>query len=210
MLLAWLSILEPCGSYFKEGNGLKYRRRKRTANGYVLRAGNGNASDLGQTSALMFGKALPTRSPRWLPTLAHGSLDAGDLQQIHDGSALQMSDLLGAATFGAIVFSPPYATGSTRTPIHEGRTLVWRIRQLLRRRPRPAETVSPLPPRSRSFCSCEDSLHSERLIELMDPTVSSVRMGVPSALRGYFDAYGFCSCSLPLASLATWRAYCRW
>ncbi|HUY25233.1 MAG TPA: hypothetical protein VMV09_08025, partial [Candidatus Saccharimonadales bacterium] len=37
LLLAWLAILEPVGSYFKEGNGIKYRKRKRLKGGYTLR-----------------------------------------------------------------------------------------------------------------------------------------------------------------------------
>src|SRR6185436_6558502 len=34
LLLAWLSILQDVGSYFKEGNGIKYRNRKRHPGGY--------------------------------------------------------------------------------------------------------------------------------------------------------------------------------
>src|SRR5688500_13352307 len=37
LLLAWLSILQEVGSYFKEGNGIKYRNRKRRKDGYVSR-----------------------------------------------------------------------------------------------------------------------------------------------------------------------------
>ena len=37
LLLAWLSILQDVGSYFKEGNGIKYRNRKRNRDGYVAR-----------------------------------------------------------------------------------------------------------------------------------------------------------------------------
>ena len=33
LFLAWLSILQDVGSYFKEGNGIKYRNRKRLENG---------------------------------------------------------------------------------------------------------------------------------------------------------------------------------
>src|SRR5579862_1213974 len=35
--LAWVSILERVGSYFKEGNGIKYRNKKRLKTGYVHR-----------------------------------------------------------------------------------------------------------------------------------------------------------------------------
>ncbi|HTC82294.1 MAG TPA: hypothetical protein VK848_12240 [Acidimicrobiia bacterium] len=37
LLLAWLSVLQPVGSYFKEGNGIKYRNRQRRKGGYVPR-----------------------------------------------------------------------------------------------------------------------------------------------------------------------------
>ncbi|MGH9005135.1 MAG: SAM-dependent methyltransferase, partial [Acidimicrobiia bacterium] len=37
LLLAWLSILQDVGSYFKEGNGIKYRNRQRRRDGYVPR-----------------------------------------------------------------------------------------------------------------------------------------------------------------------------
>ena len=33
--LAWISILEGVGSYFKEGNGIKYRNKKRMKSGYI-------------------------------------------------------------------------------------------------------------------------------------------------------------------------------
>ena len=35
--LAWIAILEAVGSYFKEGNGIKYRNKKRLKTGYVRR-----------------------------------------------------------------------------------------------------------------------------------------------------------------------------
>jgi hypothetical protein len=35
--LAWVAILERVGSYFKEGNGIKYRNKKRLKTGYVHR-----------------------------------------------------------------------------------------------------------------------------------------------------------------------------
>ena len=35
--LAWVAILESVGSYFKEGNGIKYRNKKRLKTGYVQR-----------------------------------------------------------------------------------------------------------------------------------------------------------------------------
>ena len=37
LLLAWLAILQDVGSYFKEGNGIKYRNRQRRTGGYVAR-----------------------------------------------------------------------------------------------------------------------------------------------------------------------------
>src|SRR5205814_2872027 len=35
--LAWVAILERVGSFFKEGNGIKYRNRRRLKTGYVRR-----------------------------------------------------------------------------------------------------------------------------------------------------------------------------
>src|SRR5581483_9928646 len=37
LLLAWLATLQPVGSYFKEGNGIKYRSRQRRPGRYVAR-----------------------------------------------------------------------------------------------------------------------------------------------------------------------------
>ncbi len=172
----------------KEGNGIKYRNKKRLKTGYVHRA-EGQwqrerfGSDQGQFTLESFSSHLRMmlqdakfwRKGNW-----------GEQTVIH-GNVLEMDQLLPKQKFDSIVFSPPYAN---RFDYFESMKVeLWfggfvdsyealnRFRKASLRSHLGADL-------SRSHEPIESL---EDLITLMDRDASSWRMGVPDLLRGYFD-----------------------
>jgi site-specific DNA-methyltransferase (adenine-specific) len=186
--LAWVAILERVGSYFKEGNGIKYRNRKRLPTGYVRRPE-------GQWQRERFG---PDQKRFVLDTyLAHLRMMLEDTtlwrkgrwrdQAVIEGNVLEMDRLLPRKKFNSIVFSPPYAN---RFDYFESMKVeLWfggfvnsyeannRLRKVSLRSHLGADL-------GRAYAPVEPL---EELVGLMDHGASSWRMGVPDLLRGYFD-----------------------
>ena len=111
LLLAWLSILEEVGSYFKEGNGIKYRNRQRRAGGYVARPdGQWQQARFGADQRAFVLAAFAARLGEMLADA--GAWSAGDhwsAQRVVDGDALEETAQLEPASFDSVLFSPPYA-----------------------------------------------------------------------------------------------------
>lgn len=188
LLLAWLAILEEVGSYFKEGNGIKYRNRKRLKTGYVLRPeGVWQRERFGTNRREFVHRAFEAQLTRMLADVGAWRQGTWVEQRIVEGSALELGILLSREEFDAVLFSPPYAN---RFDYFESMKVeLWfggfvrsyedavRLRKTSLRShlgadlARAARPVAPL----------------EALIDLMDRGASSWRMGVPDALRGYFD-----------------------
>jgi hypothetical protein len=187
LLMCWLSVLEPCGSFFKEGNGIKYRRRKRTTKGYVLRPegdwqrerfGTDQRSFVRQTFREAVGRVIED-AHLWL-------CGSWGEQTIIDGSAMECLKLTGPEQFNTVVFSPPYANRfdyfeSMKVELWFGEFVKeYQDATQLRKRSVRSHLGADLGAPARTI----DEL--EELLELMDPEASSVRMGMPTALRGYF------------------------
>jgi site-specific DNA-methyltransferase (adenine-specific) len=188
LLLAWLAILERVGSYFKEGNGIKYRNRKRLETGYVRRPEGQWQEErfgpdqkqfvlerfLGQ-ARMMLEDASGWRTGRWRE------------QHVVEGSVLHMDQLLAGDRFGSIVFSPPYANRfdyfeSMKVELWFGGFVSsYRAINHLRKSSLRSHLGADL---SRAHEPVEPV---EQLLKLMDRSASSWRMGVPDLLRGYFD-----------------------
>jgi hypothetical protein len=187
LLMCWLSALEPCGSFFKEGNGIKYRRRKRTSNGYVLRPeGDWQRERFGSDQRRFVREAFRGAVEMVVEDADAWSRGSWEEQEIIDGSAIECLELTGPEQFNTVVFSPPYAN---RFDYFESMKVeLWfggfvesyaDARELRKRSVRShlgADLTAP----------ARDIDELEELIELMDPEASSVRMGMPVALRGYF------------------------
>lgn len=188
LFLAWLAILEPVGSYFKEGNGIKYRNRKRTKAGYVLR-------EEGAWQRERFGSDQPAFVLETYGRFLNNMLeDANEWQQgdwanqrVLRGDALKMVDLVGEESFSSIVFSPPYANRfdyfeSLKVELWFGGFVdsygaVNELRKQSMRSHLGADLL-------RASTPVEEL---ENLIDMMDRSSSSWRMRVPAALRGYFE-----------------------
>lgn len=184
--LAWIAILEKVGSYFKEGNGIKYRNVQRQRGKYVARPdGDWQLKRFGQDQeAFVFEvfskhlKLMVEDAATWGHHWASPS--------VVDGNAMELSTLTGEK-FNSIIFSPPYANRfdyfeSMKVELWFGEFVqsyddVRTLRKSSLRSHLGADLKRP----QVRF----DLL--ERLIDLMDQSASSWRMGVPELLRGYFS-----------------------
>jgi hypothetical protein len=188
LLLAWVAILEKVGSYFKEGNGIKYRNRKRLKTGYVRRVeGTWQQERFGTDQKQFVLKNFLSHARMMLEDTRHWKKGRWKDQLVIEGSALQLDQLLPGKEFTSIVFSPPYANRfdyfeSMKVELWFGSFVdSYAANNQLRKASlrshlgadlaRPYEEIEPL----------------ECLIDLMDREASSWRMGVPDLLRGYFD-----------------------
>ncbi|MFL5962264.1 MAG: SAM-dependent methyltransferase [Gaiellaceae bacterium] len=188
LLLGWLSIFESVGSYFKEGNGIKYRNKKRLKTGYVRRKeGEWQRERFGLDQTAFVIRAYASQLETMIRDEASRPAGQWDEQEIIEASALNLNGILDTRQFESVVFSPPYANRfdyfeSMKVELWFG-GFVQTYQDMLHLR------KSSL--RSHLGADLKQDFQEtpglEPLIDLMDPDASSSRMGVPDALRGYFD-----------------------
>lgn len=187
--LAWVAILERVGSYFKEGNGIKYRNRKRTDSGYVQRPeGQWQEERFGSNQRKFVIDAYLSHLRMMLQDTRHWEKGRWADQEVIEGNVLEMDKLLHfRKRFDSIVFSPPYANRfdyfeSMKVELWFGGFVdSYQANNQLRKISLRSHLGADL---NRSY---EPNASLERLIDLMDREASSWRMGVPDLLRGYFD-----------------------
>jgi hypothetical protein len=188
LLLAWIAILQKVGSYFKEGNGIKYRNKKRMKGKYARRPdGEWQRQRFGPNQPHFVLRAFADQLNAMLTDTSHWGEGTWGRQQVIEGDALQMDSLIGPMRFDSIVFSPPYAN---RFDYFESlKVELWfggfvdsyaKLRDL-----RKTSIRSHLGADLSRACIRLDPL--EELISFMDRSSSSWRMGVADLLRGYFD-----------------------
>lgn len=188
LLLAWLAILEQVGSYFKEGNGIKYRNRKRLKSGYVRRReGEWQLARFGRDQRAYTYSTLARQLSMMLEDTAIWRQGHWSRQEVLAGNALELLELIEPGRFTSIVFSPPYAN---RFDYFESMKVELWFGEFIRT----YQELGKLRKRSlRSHLGADlkrDKVELpplEALISHMDQTASSWRMRVPEALRGYFD-----------------------
>lgn len=189
--LAWLAVLESVGSYFKEGNGIKYRSKKRQKGKYEDRPdGAWQFARFGPDQKSFFLSTFTKQLLMMLEDTAEWKSGSWQEQRVIEGSAFNLSALLKGETFDSIIFSPPYANRfdyfeSFKVELWFGNFVnSYADLNALRKASlrshlnadfkRPSDHLAPL----------------EELIELMDRDASSWRMGVPDLMRGYFHDIG--------------------
>jgi len=187
VLLAWLSVLETVGSYFKEGNGIKYRNKKRQKGRYTNRKeGEWQVARFGIDQRAFFADAFSRHLEMMLGDTVVWNDGSWDDQTIVEGSAFDLARIAGQRKFDSVIFSPPYANRfdyfeSFKVELWFGSFVKsYEELNLLRKASlrshlnadytRPSDHVGPL----------------EELIALMDRSASSWRMGVADLVRGYF------------------------
>ena len=100
LLLAWLSILESVGSYFKEGNGIKYRNKKRLKSGYIRREdGEWQRKRFGEDQPAFVCDKFSNQLSLMLSDVACWGQGLWSGQQVHEGSALELSEIIQGQDF---------------------------------------------------------------------------------------------------------------
>jgi hypothetical protein len=191
VFLAWLAILEGVGSYFKEGNGIKYRNKKRQKGKYEDRAdGVWQRERFGSDQRAFFLKTFIKQLEMMLADTAEWKSGEWEGQRLIEGSAFNLGELLDGNTFDSVIFSPPYANRfdyfeSFKVELWFGNFVnSYSDLNILRK----ASLRSHL---NADYNRPSDNLPAlEELISLMDRTASSWRMGVPDLMRGYFHDMG--------------------
>lgn len=186
--LAWIAILERVGSYFKEGNGIKYRNRKRLKTGYVHRKeGEWQLERFGDNQQQFVLDSFSEHACMMLQDTKHWRKGRWRSQQVIQGNVLELEDLLPRRKFDSIVFSPPYANRfdyfeSMKVELWFGGFVEsYESNNQLRKASLRSHLGADLNRGHKLIPELES------LIELMDQGASSYRMGVPDLLRGYFD-----------------------
>lgn len=185
--LAWIAILEKVGSYFKEGNGIKYRNRKRLKSGYVRRPeGQWQLDRFGHDQNSFVIESYLAHLQMMVDDARHWQSGCWADQRVIEGSVLGLDKLLPRRRFDSIVFSPPYANRfdyfeSMKVELWFGGFVdSYQANNRLRKASLRSHLGADL---KRTYERIEPL---EDLIELMDRDASSWRMGVPDLLRGYF------------------------
>jgi DNA modification methylase len=109
LFLAWLSILEEVSNVYREGNGIKYRNRKRTPSGYIQ-----IPMDVWQRSMFPEDKFEHVINV----FLKHVQMMIEDIKSgypitceadVFEGDALSLDDFVQQDSASLVTFSPPYA-----------------------------------------------------------------------------------------------------
>lgn len=184
LMTAWLSILEDVSNVYKEGNGIKYRNRKRTPTGYI-------PIPMEQWQATTF----PVDKHEFVLSrfAKHLGLMIDDLQRLTRGgnadvynhSAIEM-DILAPSSIGFCMFSPPYCNCFNYFKAFKvelwmgGFVRTYQDMQELNRRALRSHVETPL---NRS--ADEEIALVESFIELIDPD-RLWDSRITKAIRGYF------------------------
>jgi hypothetical protein len=188
LLLAWVSILQDVGSYFKEGNGIKYRNRKRHKDGYVARPdGQWQLERFGADQEAFVWAAFRAKLTEMLADVGAWRRGNWRGQHVIEGDALEVTAQLGAGSFDSVLFSPPYLN---RFDYFESQKVELWFAGFVDS----YDDLSRLRKRSlRSHLSAAldsavvDLPEVEGLIDRIDPASYAVRMRVPALIRGYFS-----------------------
>lgn len=188
LFLGWLAILQDVGSYFKEGNGIKYRNRKRLKTGYVARPdGEWQRERFGPDQPAFVRRTYGEQLREMLHDCVAWTAGCWTSQRVIVGNSLQETAALEAESFDSVIFSPPYANRfdyfeSQKVELWFG-GFVDTYADMIALRKRSVRSHlgaalngdhAPLP-------------EIDQLIAGIDPDSYAVRMRVPALIRGYFS-----------------------
>ncbi len=105
LLVGWLATLEEVSNVFKEGNGIKYRNRKRTPSGYVTIPWETTPAFQHDGFALVRAR-LHSQYSAMLADV--DSLSSETPGTVYEGSALDLPQFVQEETVDLCMFSPPY------------------------------------------------------------------------------------------------------
>ena len=108
IFVGWLSILEGVSNVYKEGNGLKYKNRKRTDNGYIhLNLESWQSAVFPADRFSHVKNRLIQKLRTMVSDLAHMPKEYGDVTVI-EAAAEHLGEHLPPNSVAMLVFSPPY------------------------------------------------------------------------------------------------------
>lgn len=188
LFLAWLAILQDVGSYFKEGNGIKYRNRKRLKTGYVSRPeGQWQLERFGSDQQLFALTIFKAKLSQMVSDVVAWRGCKWAAQSVLEGNSLDEAQKLPPSSIDSVIFSPPYANRfdyfeSQKVELWFG-GFVKSYDDMIALRKRSVRS------HLGAALDAQPSLipEVEALIDLIDPQSYAVRMRVPALIRGYFD-----------------------
>ncbi|MBI4333022.1 MAG: hypothetical protein HY673_17280 [Chloroflexi bacterium] len=187
MLLAWLDIIERSSNVFKEGNGLKYRNKRRRPGKYLtIPDYEWIPRYFGDSVTGFIERLWATKCKQILDDIEGFRLPDGCTPYIRTGSCLEPQNLDFGVQFDLAIFSPPYAN---RFDYFEA----FKMEMWMGRFVTAPDQMAAL--RSKSM---RNNLAAKKFgpgnkwqtllpfLDAMDCDASSVRMGIKNALQGYF------------------------
>lgn len=184
--LAWVAILEDCSNVFKEGNGLKYRSKRRAPGRYVEIPAHVWISGHFGHDVREFVRTRWRRATDAMREDLLARARAWRTPCVIEASCLDQEVPTRVGAVDTAIFSPPYAN---RFDYFEAfKVELWMgdfvddpksLAMLRKRSMRNNLTV-----RERADHRVPEL---EALLGLMDPSSTSVRMGIKETLRGYFE-----------------------
>jgi hypothetical protein len=186
LLLCWLSILERSSNAFKEGNGLKYRNKKRMPGRYISLPDNEWIPKYFGSNVTGFVENLWIQQCSMVVSDLESTNDFCSRTRIRTGSCLDPSTVDFGEKFDLVIFSPPYAN---RFDYFEA----FKVELWMGGFVQSSEDMGQLRSQSmrsnltaRKFSSDNHWAPLQPFLEEMDSSASSVRMGIKSTLEGYF------------------------
>lgn len=188
LLLAWLSILEKSSNVFKEGNGLKYRNKRRKPGKYITLADEEWIPRYFGSSIQTFVEELWKRKCEQIAEdIAGPQFVDISAAKVRTGSCLEAANLDFGVAIDLAIFSPPYAN---RFDYFEAFKMELWMGGFVNSQ----EDMAVLRSKSMRNNLAAKSLPSNNtwpllspFLDVMDTSASSVRMGIKDALQGYFD-----------------------
>lgn len=187
LFLVWLSILEQSSNVFKEGNGLKYRNKRRKPGKYITIPDNEWIPKyFGKDISIFIENLWKQKSNQVSEDMATFKIPSGFTPQVRTGSCFEAKNLDFDQPIDLAIFSPPYAN---RFDYFEAFKMELWMGDFVKS----SSDLAKLRHDSmRSNLAAQkyssDSVWTELspFINCMDETASSVRMGIKDALQGYF------------------------
>ncbi|MFM9877714.1 MAG: hypothetical protein ACKVOG_07680 [Rhodoglobus sp.] len=188
VLLAWIAIFERVGSFYKEGNGIKYRNKLRRPGTYTNRVeGEWQRKRFGEDQRSHYFSELRAQLAMMLEDTEVWRDGGWGQQRVIAASANEIDQFIEPGSQDSVIFSPPYANRfdyfeSYKVELWFGGFVTSSSEMTgLRKKSMRSHLGADL----RTVSSPNEAL--EEFVDLMDTETSAWRMGVPMLMRGYFE-----------------------
>lgn len=188
LLLAWLAILEDSSNVYKEGNGLKYRNKRRRPGKYeTLPDHIWIPSYFGSSVTAHVINLWKLKCEQIIGDIKEAASVNGTVPDIRTGSCLNKNNIEVDTPVDLAIFSPPYAN---RFDYFEAFKLELWMGGFVKNK---VDIANLRKTSMRNNLAAGRDLDAptwsnlDVFLNYMDPASSSVRMGIKKALQGYFE-----------------------